>query len=310
MFYPLEAVRNFLAQRHLQGKPLLVGFSGGPDSLALLHLLLECSCDLHVAHVDHGWREESREEAEQLRKAVPLPFYLKRLEGVPMKEEAAREARLAFFRELYEKLGCQAVVLGHHADDQSETVLKRILEGASLPALKGIAPVSTFEGMEIWRPLLQVDKSSLRKWLEEKGLTPLEDRTNLDPKYLRGRMRTAILPELERQFGKEAAGNLRRLGEAAEELSLYLARQIRKYEAQVIEEKEETRVDLDPFYPFEPLEVKTFIKKFSEKNGIFLSREALQSLYEILEKGGLHRKIGKEGQWIEVRGRSIAIKKI
>src|SRR5271165_84222 len=100
--------------------------------------------DLHIAHVDHGWRPESSAEAEQLKSDVErlkLPFYLKRLENIPMKENEARSARLGFFKELYDKLGCQALILGHHGDDQSETVLKRILEGASFSALKGILPV-------------------------------------------------------------------------------------------------------------------------------------------------------------------------
>lgn len=311
----LRTVKHFLTLHYVPGKPLLVGFSGGPDSLALLHLLLECGMDLdlHIAHVDHGWRAESAEQADRLKKevqALKLPFHLKRLENVPMKENEARQARLAFFKELYQKFGCQAVILGHHGDDQSETVLKRILEGASLTALKGILPISNLEGMEVWRPLLETDKATLRAWLGEKGLTPIEDPTNDDPRYLRGRMRKTILPQLEGHFGKEISHNLRRLGESAQELSDYLAKKIEKYEALITEDKEERRVDLSGYYPLEPLEIKAFIKKFSEKNKVFLSHAALQSLYEILEKGTLHKKVGEKDRFVEVRGRSIAIKKI
>ena len=68
---------------------------------------------------------------------------------------------------------------------KSETVLKRILEGSSLSAIKGILPVSTLEGMQIWRPLLDANKTLLRAWLKERGLRPIEDSTNLDPSYLR-----------------------------------------------------------------------------------------------------------------------------
>jgi tRNA(Ile)-lysidine synthase TilS/MesJ len=115
-------------------------------------------------------------------------------------------------------------------------------------------------GMQLWRPLLGVDKTSLRAWLEKRRLEPIEDRTNLDPRYLRARMRTAILPELERHFGKEVSENLRRLGDAAKELGDYLARQVQKYEEQVVEDREEKRVNLSGFYPFEPLEIKIFLK--------------------------------------------------
>ncbi len=310
-----EHLKHFLSLHHISGRPVLLGFSGGPDSLALLHLLLECKMDLdlHIAHVDHGWRPESSAEAEQLKSDVErlkLPFYLKRLENIPMKENEARSARLDFFKELYDKLGCQALILGHHGDDQSETVLKRILEGASLSALKGILPVANIHEMQVWRPLLNADKASIRAWLEEKGLTPIEDRTNLDPRYLRGKMRTKILPQLEEHFGKEVSGNLRRLGESAQELSDYLSKKLEKYEALVIEDKEEKRVDLSGYYPLEPLEIKAFLKKFGEKNKVFLSHAALQSLYEILQDGTLHRKVGAAGRFVEVRGRCVAIKKI
>jgi tRNA(Ile)-lysidine synthase len=308
-----KSVKHFLGIHHLPGKPLLLGFSGGPDSLALLHLLLEYDLDLHVAHIDHGWRPESGEEAKLLKQEVEglkLPFHLKRLENVPMKENEAREARLCFFKEIYQKIDSQALVLGHHGDDQSETVLKRILEGASLSALRGILPVSTLEGMQVWRPLLAASKAEIRAWLKEKDLKSIEDRTNLDPSYLRGKMRTAILPELEDQFGKEVSGNLRRLGESARELSEYLSRKIEKYESLIIEDKEEKRVDLSGYYPLEPVEIKAFLKKFSEKNKVFLSHAALKSLYEILEEGTLHRKVGAGDRFIEVRGRCVAIKKI
>jgi tRNA(Ile)-lysidine synthase len=309
----LKSVKHFISLHYVPGKPLLLGFSGGPDSLALLHLLLECDLDLHVAHIDHGWRSESREEAERLKQEVELlklPFHLKRLENIPMKENQARQARLAFFKEIYQKIDAQALFLGHHGDDQSETVLKRILEGASLTALKGILPVSTLEGMQIWRPLLGVNKMMLRAWIKERGLKPIEDSTNLDPSYLRGKMRTSILPQLEDHFGKEVSGNLRRLGESARELSEYLSKKVEKYEALIIEDKEEKRVDLSRYYPLESVEIKAFLKKFGEKNKVFLSHAALQSLYEILEEGTLHRKVGSGGHFIEVRGRCVAIKKI
>ena len=308
----LKTVKDFLTAHYNKG-PLLVGFSGGPDSMALLHLLLEFKLELKVAHVDHGWREESREEADRLERHVQslkLPFYRRRLDGVAQKEDPAREARFAFFQELYRELGCQALVLGHHADDQSETVLKRVLEGASLPALGGIRPLSVKDGMTLWRPLLTVDKPAIREWLEKRGLFSVEDRTNLDSRFLRGRMRTAIIPELEKQFGKGVADNLCRLGETAQELSDYLDRKVRRYEDLMVEDASEWRVDLSGCYPLEPLEIKAFLKKWSEKNKIFLSHPALQTLYEILEKGDLHRKVGGSGRWIEVRGRSVAIKKL
>ena len=308
----LQVVKDFLTIHYREGSPLLVGFSGGPDSLALLHLLLECrrffDLEIHVAHVDHGWRESSEREAEALQKkivALGLKFYLRRLEGVPATEEAAREARLAFFAELYEQLGCQAIILGHQGNDQIETVLKRILEGAALPAWGGIKTVTPMRGMQVWRPLLTVQKAELRGWLERRGLKAIEDETNSDPRYLRGRMRESILPSLEAQFGKQVGHNLMRFGQTAGELKEYLERRFHKYEKLV---QEGGKADLSSEYPFEPVELKLFLKKFSENHGVFLSHGALETLYQLLEKGSSHRLVGSKGRWIEVRGRTIAIK--
>jgi tRNA(Ile)-lysidine synthase len=312
----LTTVKSFLASHLSPGRPILLGFSGGPDSLALLHLLMGCRrvspFDLHVAHVDHGWRAESKKEAEQLKKHVEslgLPFYLHTLTGLAHKEDVAREARLEFFHALYHKLKCQALILGHQGDDQSETVLKRIFEGASLAALGGIRSIAMLEEMVVWRPLLALEKSDLIDWLKSQNLKPLEDKTNSDPRYLRARMRTEILPELGRQFGKEVNGNLRRLGETAQELGDYLERQIEKYDRLVQEDDGLVSVDFSALYPFEPLELKVFLKKFTEKNKIFLSHSSLQILYGLIEKGTSAKKVGSRGQWVEVRGRSIAIKK-
>ncbi len=303
----LKEVKDFLGRYFVPGKPLLVGFSGGPDSLALLHVLLEnrrfFDLDLRVAHVDHGWREESAEEAKNLHDTVlklGLPFVTTRLQGLPHTEEAGREGRLAFFKKMVLEHGCQAVVLGHHGDDQSETVLKRILEGSSF---RGIKAVSTIDGMQVWRPFLKLEKATLRKWVDQRGLQPLEDPTNHD---LRSRMRTNILPRLEKEFGKGVGENLRRLSLYGEELEQYLEERLKKYEPFLCR----TEVDFSSEAVLDRFEVKAFLKIWAKKNKVFLSYTAIQTLYELLEKGTCHRRVGSPGGWVEIHRRRIAIKKI
>ncbi len=302
----LQRVKEFLEQHFQEGKPLLVGFSGGPDSTALLHLLIECrrflSLDIHVCHIDHGWREESRAEAELLQSQIKLPFHTFRLEGVAKTEDAAREARLEIFERLYRELDCQALVLGHQGDDQSETVLKRILEGAHLTSLGGILSVSTRKGMSIWRPLLEVSKEEILQWLKQKNLSYLEDSTNEDPAYLRGRMRKNIFPWLAAQFGKEIAENLRHLGSSAQELKKYLeSRTVSLHQAIERSEMEES-IDLNPFFPWEPVELKSFLKSWLK-----LSRTELETLHSLLQEDAGRRKIGDR---ITVDRRKVAFKKI
>jgi len=299
----LQTVKQFLQGKLVPGKPLLVGFSGGPDSLALLHLLIECRCHLEAAHVDHGWRPESGSEAEELKTYVErlgIPLHLHRLEGGCRGEEAARSARLAFFR----SLDPQAVLLGHHADDQSETVLKRVLEGAYVTSLGGIRPVSFWEGMVIWRPLLTVSKAELRAWLQEKGLKPLEDPTNTDSRFLRSRMRAEIFPSLAQQFGKEISSNLCRLGHAAREIEEYLDKKLAPYWAAA----KGRGADLRALYPYEKLELKTFLKLWIEQEGAAISYAALETLVNILEEGNGRKKVACGRGFIEIFGRVIEIK--
>ena len=164
---------------------LLLGLSGGPDSRALFHLLLDHGIPFEVAHLDHGWRDESREEAAYLQKLCEefkVAFHLERVAHPVKDENSGRKARLSFFRALCEVHAFQAVLLAHHADDQAETVLKRVFEGASLPRLKGFSPCTIVEGVSLWRPLLEVAKEQILRWLAVPwdALGPCFQRENTD----------------------------------------------------------------------------------------------------------------------------------
>lgn len=232
-----KALSQFLERHHDKKSPLLVGLSGGPDSLALFYLLhhyRDHPLKFAIAHLDHGWRQESAEESrhlQQLASELGIPFHFKKLDPQQMVgnlEEACRQARLAFFSALCVDFGYQAVILGHHADDQSETVLKKVMEGKGLPYLSGMAPTSNHEGLWIWRPLLNYKKSQIQAWLRQHGYQPFEDPTNVDPKFLRARFRTKIFPQLSQHFGKEIGSTLCRIGKEAEELRSYLDDQLQE----------------------------------------------------------------------------------
>lgn len=297
----LHAVKTFLEAHYLPGKPLLLGLSGGADSLALLHALLECRrffpLDLHLAHVDHGWRQESAGEAELLRQGaerLTLPFHLCRLAPPVEKknlEDRAREERLSFFSKVYQQIGCQALLLAHQREDQAETVLKRLLEGAGLSALGGLRQTTFHHEMVIWRPLLQVTKDELINWLGERGLAGFEDATNQDPKYLRARMRVQIFPTLEKMFGKQIAGNLHRLGASAQELEEYLDRKIAAYFSCLRREEGRICIDLTPFFPLEKVEFRAFFKKWMQQEAIFLSHANIEMVYELLIAESVGRRL-------------------
>ena len=224
----LQDLRHFFKRHWQEGSPLLLGFSGGPDSKALLYGLLELGYrEIQLAHIDHGWREESKEEAfllSQEAKQLKLPFHTIRL-TLPTRgnlEEAARIERLKFFQSLHRQFSFQALLLAHHADDLAETVLKRVLEGAHLANLLSMQPVSAFNDLPIWRPFLGIEKTQILSFLKKRKLSFFEDSTNLDLKYLRSRMRQEILPRLRESFGKGISHNLVLLSQRSLEHREYL----------------------------------------------------------------------------------------
>lgn len=222
-----QAVKKFLDAHWDGSSPLLLGCSGGSDSKALLYLLHAWKVPLHVAHVDHGWRKESSQEAETLCQEVArlgLPFHLHRLVPASVnKEAAARKGRLEFFQSLFEKAPFQALVLGHHAADVAETCLKRIAEGAHLPFLGGMAPKGSIGALPVFRPLLFVEKRKILRFLEREGLSFFRDPTDFD---VRSQMRKAVFPLLEKALGKSHLENWSYLAERSFELREYLERKV------------------------------------------------------------------------------------
>ena len=223
-------VKDFLEQAWDGKSPLLVAYSGGPDSKALLYASLEWGkAPVHVAHADHGWRKESGAEAELLRAEVEtlrIPFHSIRLEP-SQSENEARDLRYRYFRDLREKVPYLAVLLGHQADDLAETVLKRVFEGAHLTSLAGMRSISLLDGLVLWRPLLSVSRAVIEAWLKERSLDCFRDSSNEDPRYLRARMRSELLPFLNEKFGKNISANLLALSERSFELQQYFQEQNR-----------------------------------------------------------------------------------
>lgn len=268
----LIELKHFLSKSWQLGSPILLACSGGPDSKALLHLLLEAQTffdlEIHVAHIDHGWRIESGVEAQKLQNEIEnlgLAFHLRTLVDLPLKEEAAREARYGQLTQIAKEIGAQAIILAHQMDDQAETVLKRVLEGASLSALGGMKEISMQSEIFLWRPLLKVSKRTLLEWLKDRNISYFTDSTNLDPKYLRGRLRSTILPQLEESFGKSIVKNLSLLGERAQKLEEHLVSASQPLWSQKVGDLKECDETVLEF----------FLKSWSRGEGIHLSREEL-----------------------------------
>lgn len=315
----LLAMKKFIEGRWVPGKPLLIGYSGGPDSKALLYLLLECRrffpLELHLAHIDHGWREESRLEASALAeevKGLNLPFHLQTLDKEAFApgnlEKQGRDFRYRFFGELYQSLGCQALLLGHQADDQAELVLKRVFEGSSLFALTGLASESHLQDMQVWRPLLSFPKKQLLSWLSKKKLTYLEDPTNLSDRFLRGKMRQEMIPLLESSFGKGVASNLCQLGEESRDIRDYfstLNRPILESLSQGVEG--ESHIDLKPYLPLSAIQLKYLLKEWLKLEGVVFSRQILEGIIDGVLDGRREKKFQTKQGSLSIKSRILSL---
>jgi tRNA(Ile)-lysidine synthase len=234
-----DKVRLWL-QRHGLEPAGVVAVSGGPDSVALLRAFVELRRAaapglLVIAHLNHGLRgpESDADEAfvrdlharllaggasgldlrcEQINVAE-----LARSEGANL-EATARQVRYDWLARVAQETGCHQIATGHTADDQAETVLHRLLRGAGLRGLRGIAPRRPLRpGVEVIRPLLTATRGEVLAYLEAEGQDSRRDSSNFDPAYTRNRIRHELLPHLALRYNPAVVGVLARLAEQAEE---------------------------------------------------------------------------------------------
>ncbi|MBM4430098.1 MAG: tRNA lysidine(34) synthetase TilS, partial [Chloroflexi bacterium] len=222
----LAQVRNSIERHHLlaRGDTVVVGVSGGPDSLCLLRMLLhlrdEYALTLHVAHLNHCLRGAEAEAdatfVADLARDWGLPAHVESQDVASLAassklaiEEAARQARYAFLGRVALQVGAHKIAVGHNADDQVETILMHWLRGAGLAGLRGMRPKSDLGEMRLAgeelapgrllliRPLLEVPRTDIEAYCAKQSLRPRFDRSNLDTTYYRNRLRHELLPFLE-----------------------------------------------------------------------------------------------------------------
>jgi tRNA(Ile)-lysidine synthase len=239
-----RAVMSFMQRERLSlpGARIVVGVSGGPDSLCLLHVLCKCQEDLgielHVAHLNHMIRGTDADEdaafvADRAAgwhipctvEACDVPAIAE--EHKLALEEAARRARYAFLYGVARTVGATRVAVAHNADDQSETVLMHWLRGAGLAGLRGMVPAVRMaelrlferpeEANDLWliRPLLEVPRADVERYCQEHDLEPRFDRSNLDTTLYRNKLRHELLPYLEREYKPRFREILRRSAQVA-----------------------------------------------------------------------------------------------
>ena len=222
----------------VRGKRLLIALSGGADSVALACLLADarqaCELDLAAAHLDHGIRPDSAEDAaccRELCARLGIPFRTLRLD-VPAEaarsgeglETSARRLRYAWLRRVKEEIGADFIALAHHMDDQAETVLMHLARGAGP---EGVCGMRAFSG-DLYRPLLGLRKRDLMKYLVARGVSWREDSTNALADTPRNALRLHGIPALEQSY-PQAVPAIARFAQSAQVESDYVREQTEFY---------------------------------------------------------------------------------
>lgn len=206
-----------------KGDKVIVAVSGGPDSIALLHMLYELKGELgislYAAHVNHCLRGVESDQDEKYVKRfcenLNIEFRSKRVnieEITKLKnissESAGREARYEFFEELIREFSAQKVAIAHNANDQAETILMRIMRGTGMDGLIGIRPVR--DNIFV-RPLINNTRAEIEKYCLENDLNPRIDKTNLEAIYARNKVRLQLIPYIQENFNQDIIKVLNRL---------------------------------------------------------------------------------------------------
>jgi tRNA(Ile)-lysidine synthase len=270
----VERVFGFIRQRDLVSgeKLLLVGVSGGPDSVCLLHLLVKLKerlgIGLHVAHLNHmlrGMESEAdaryvSEIAERLGIGVTLEqrdVKSYQSEHCLSLEEAAREVRYQFFAEVAGSMGTDRIALGHTADDQAETILMRLVRGSGVYGLQGMQPLTQWESladtrMTVVRPLLEVSRGEVEIYCQQHDLKPRRDSSNLSSSYFRNRIRNELMPLLQSYNPRINEALLRTAGSLTVDFS-FLEQQVSQIWDKAVKEEGETIIlnskELIPLHP-------------------------------------------------------------
>jgi len=260
-----------------QSSRIIAGVSGGMDSAVLLHLLHHWRPQsLVVAHVNHGLRHDQSDEDERftarLAASLGCRFFsfsgdvrsLKRQRGLG-EEEAARTLRLQWLEALCRELHFDAVALGHHAQDQAETVLMHLMRGSGLRGLVGIRPR---RGVFV-RPLLDVPRERIADYASIHGLCFRLDESNESRRYLRNRVRLDVLPVLENAAGRELTASFVRSARWLREIQEGLEAEVERLlpERDLPDRGGEIRLDIQQFnHYFRPVQKALLIKAFEHLN--------------------------------------------
>ena len=290
-----EKIINTIIKHNLieNGDKIVVGVSGGPDSISLLNTLYEIKndeknyikFDFVVAHINHNIREEAKSDEDFVvdfcnKRDIEIYVLSANIEDIAREtkkgtEETGRIIRYNFFEEILEKTKSNKIATAHTASDNAETVLMNIMRGTGTSGLKGIRPI---RDNKFIRPLIEMTREEIEKYCDEENLNPRIDKTNYENDYTRNKVRNLLIPFIKEKFNPNIIESVNRLSEIANEEDEYLEIiAYKEYEQIKIQEDIGKQIVLD-------------LKKFNNKNIVIKKRIIL---YTINRLQGNVQGIGK-----------------
>mgnify|MGYP002619426031 CR=1 FL=1 len=233
-------VKETIAKYNLiqKGDKIVVGVSGGPDSMTLLTVLLKLKnaydLEIYVAHINHMLRENAiidEEYVKEFCKKNDIELFIKHadIQEKAQKEkrgleETGRLVRYNFFEEVLNKTNSNKIAIAHNLNDRVETIIMNTLRGSGLNGLRGI---EASRGKYI-RPLIEIPRDEIEKYCEENKINPRHDESNDDNTYTRNKIRNIIIPYLKREFNPNIINTMNRLSEIVKEEEEFVEEETKK----------------------------------------------------------------------------------
>ena len=265
------------------GDKLVLGVSGGPDSISMLNILNEIRKDdkvklnyeIVVVHINHMIRKEAVDDELYVKEYCDkrnIDFYSKSIDVKKLAntnkigtEEAGRNVRYEFFNEILEKTSSNKIAIAHNKNDNAETMIMNIMRGSGISGLKGIEPK---RGIYI-RPLIECEREEIEKYCEKNKLNPRIDKTNFENEYTRNKIRNIVIPYIKKEFNPNLINTLKRLSDLVKEEEVYIEKQVLDIYNNIVIEQKENEIILD-------------LKKFNVQEKVIKSRLILYTITRIL----------------------------
>lgn len=266
------------------GDRVILGVSGGPDSIAMLNILndikndknLHMNFDIIVAHVNHMIREEAIDDqrfVENFCKKIGVSFYAKSIDVQKIAnnkkigtEEAGRNARYEFFDEILEKENANKIAIAHNKNDKIETIIMNMLRGSGIAGLKGIEPIKNNKYI---RPLIECERFEIEEYCAKNGIEPRIDKTNFENVYTRNKVRNIVIPFIKQEFNPNIIQTMDRLSDLVKEEDEYLEKLVETKYNDYVEQEDKGQIIMN-------------LKDFNKEEKVIKSRLLLYTISRLL----------------------------